>query len=693
MSDNTGGTILLAKWGVWAGLSVAIVVALLFGGIANAGTITPPTTYTISITEKGLPSGTNWGATFNSVTTMSTGSTIKFSGVSAASYYYYPSTIAGSSSTTQYVPTYSYYYVTVPNMEIVTVVYTTEYYTTFAVSPTSSGTINQGTGWYDAGATISIAASSYTGTTFSKWTPTAGITIANTNLEATELTMGAAGTVTADFNAKTFTSTFTEVGLPASTHWTVIFNSASKTSTGTTLTTTANPSGNYYWSIAPVTSGATTEYVASPAAAYMNVPGQTSQQIVFTKEYDVTFAISGTGSVSPVSGYYAAGSQIPIQAFSGTDTFSKWTTTASKVFIGSTTNQGTNATVKGATTVTAVFKTSAICKSACKLTFREVGLPASTPWGVTFGGVSYPSSTSSIAFSGLSSANYYWTAYSPVNSGIYGVAYFPVGTSSNYYYLGQETSIEIVYEEYAYVAFDTNPSYVYGGGATAGSGWYAMNSVNPLSAYNGSYFDFSSWSTSATNVTMGSSTSASTTFTVTGAGWVTENFAQPTGSLHLVEYGLPTGTSWGVDVSGAFAVTYTSSTPWINITGVPYAGYNLYPIEGISGGTGTEWNDVATSASLNSQIQTYASFIYQKAVYVTFAVGPTGTAGSIYTPTTNWYYVGTVLPLIAYNATSGTNPSFKDWSQTTGTATITSTSTASTFAVILATGTITCNFK
>jgi List-Bact-rpt repeat protein len=687
-----------AKWGIWAGLSVFVVMTMLLGGFASGGAVAPPvTSYNVVISESGLPSGTSWSATFESVLGSSVTSTIKFTSVSAGATYFYPSTIAGSTSTTQYVPTYSYYYVTVPNILRVSVVYQTQYYTTFGVSPSGTGSTNQGGGgWYNAGSTFPITASANPGYSFSGWVASAGITVGKTSLEATELTMGAAGTVTADFTASTYSTTFSEIGLPAATHWTVIFGGASTSGTTSSLKTSAVAPGSYSWSIASIAGGTGTEYVPYPASGSVSMPSQLSQEILFTKEYAVTFAVSGTGSVLPASGYYVAGTNLSILATSSSELFSKWTTTASKVWVGNTANAGTNATVHGSTTVTAVFKTGTICTSKCKLTFNEVGLPTGTPWGVTFGGVNYVGSGKSIALSSLSLGSYSWTAFSQIGVGKYGIAYFPVTIASGYYYLGQTTSYTIVYQPYAYVTFVTNPSSLPGGGgATAGTGWYPLHSMYPVSAYNGSQYYFSSWATSGSNVTMGSSTSASTTFTIAGPGTVTENFVQPTVTLHFVEYGLPTGTVWGVQINGAYPyyVFYTSSTNWVNVTGYAYGGYNVYPLESISAGTGTQWYSPLTSIGVTSPGQTFQSFVYQKQVYVTFVTAPTSPAGTIYTPSTNWYYVGTALPLMAYNATSGTNPTFKSWSQTTGTGTIGSTSAPSTFLTVLATGTITCTFK
>lgn len=683
----------IPNWSIGAAASIVLVVAFLAGGTVGAAAIPPPvTTYSVWITEQGLPSGTSWSATFNGVTNTGTTATLLFTGVSATSYGFYPTTIAGSASTIQYVPTQNYY-ITVPATQHVTVVYLTQYYLYTTLSPTTAGSISVGNGWVDAGSNFTVGAYANPGYTFSSWSATTGIALHGTTTGATMATVNASGTITANFAQGSYAATFDEFGLPSGTKWSVTFNSVAKTGTGTSITTASNPTGSYSWSVATVVATSTTDWVPSPSSGSFAIPGQLSQAIVFTEEYAVTFAVSGSGSAYPYSGYYPAGSSIALLATSSTELFSKWTTTASKVYIGDTKDSGTNATVKGATTVTAVFKTGKLCTS-CTLTFSEAGLPTGTSWGVTFASVNYPTTASSLSFTKLT-AGASWSAFTPVSTGQFGIEYVPVayGYSSGYYYLGEVTTIEIVYQEEAYLTVASNPSYAGGGGATQSSGWYAIGTTYPLSAYNNTYYLFSGWSSSGSNLTLGSTTAASTTLSVTGPATLTAVFTQPTSTVHFTEYGLPSGTTWGVYISGTgINAWYLTATRWVNVSGLPWSSYSISPLQTISGGTGVEWNSVLGSAYVYNQGQRYQAFDYAKSVYLTVAVGPSGTTGTVYTPTTNWYEVGTWLPMVAQNGT-GASPTFKSWSQTTGTGTIVSTSSASTFFEVLATGTVTCTFS
>jgi hypothetical protein len=694
---------MIGKVGIWAGLAVVIVVALMFGGpVANAATVSPPppvTTYTVWITQSGMPSTQTWTATLNGVTDSGHGATQKFTGVAAGSYYLYTPTVTSSGSTyTQYVSLAGYTYITVPNQLAVTMSYTTQYYTTFAVSPSGSGTAYPGTGWYDAGTEVAISEQAATGYSFSKWTdaPSASFTVANTKAAATEALIKGVGTLTSTFKSSTTAGTFDESGLPSSTSWSVTFDSAGSSSTTGSLTTAKHTAGNYYWTVAPVSSTSTVQYAPNPASGYMNLPYQSTQEIVFTEQIQVTFAStpSSTGSTSPTgTAFYNAGSQFPIVALNSASwVFSKWSGNESKVGLGSTSNAGTNATVKSSTTITATFKSGTEC-TTCSLTYTEIGLPSGTSWGITFGSANYVSSTTSVSLSGIT-ASASWSAFEPVGAGQFEVAYIPayIGTTytgSGYWGLGTTSHIEIVYQEYAWVTFTINPTYT--GGATLATGWYPVDSVNPLSAVGTAYWSFSSWTSSGHNVTLGSSSASSTTLTVTGPGTITVNFNQATETLHFMEFGLPTGTTWGVQLNSPTGVWYTSHTQYLNITGVALGGYGWSALSSIYAGTsGMLWVPWSYYGSVTLPFTTYESVVYSEQAYLSFATSSNPSGGTTAPSASAYYWVGTVLPIMASNGSA--SPFFNSWSDTAGTGTISSTSSPATFVTVAGTGTVTAKF-
>jgi hypothetical protein len=699
MSDNTGGRILSAKWGIWAALGAVVLVALMFGAVANTVAATPATSYTVKITETGLPSGAWWQATLTGGTVhYSKGTVITFTSVAAASdYIYTPPSPANSSVYIQYVPSVSYTYLTVPNTLSVTVAYTTQYYETFAVSPTSSGYAYPGSGWYNAGSEVAISAYASSGYSFTKWTNTSSkdFHVAQTSQEATEVQMLGVGTLTAAYKTTTTAVTFDEVGLPSSTSWSVTYDGASSSGTGSSIKTAAHTVGNYQWTISPVSAGSTEQYAAEPSSGYVDNVDQSTQEVTFVKQFLVTWTTSPSGTTSPTGAvWYNNGSVFPILAEnSAGNIFSKWSGNESKVGLGNTANAGTNATVKASTTITAHFGSGTEC-TTCKLTFNEVGLPSGTSWGVSLGAYNFVSSSSSLSVSGLT-AGASWSAFTPVSAGQFSVAYIPVTvggvpTGSGYWSLGITSTIEVVYAQYAWVTFNANPSN--SGSATQTTGWYQVGVTYPLSAIGSPSYTFTSWTSSGKNVTLGSTTSSSTTMVVKGPGLVTASFQQPTSTIHFIEYGLPKGTTWGVYPNNPTGVWYTSDTSWLNITDVGMGGYYWSALTNIFGGAfGLQWMPWSYYNEITTPYQNMESVVYAEQAQVAFATSGTA-GGSIFPTSTTWYWVGTVLAIYAGNGTTTPTAKFSSWSDTAGTGTITSTSSASTWVTVTGTGTVTAKF-
>ncbi|MCI4372267.1 MAG: hypothetical protein L3K02_01270 [Thermoplasmata archaeon] len=717
MSDNTGDTIVIAKWSIGAALGVLIVAALMFGTVANVVATAPPPVsgYTVTIGETGLPSGQWWGATVNGVTHyVKAPSSNVFTGLSASTYYYYPATIGSNSSANTRWVSYSYYIpIYVPTQLANTVAYTEQFYTTFAITPVSSGSTTPTSNWYNAGSEVAIAGYDAQGYSFSKWTvsPSGSFTLAKSGSQATEVKITGVGTVTANFKQSKYSTSFSEVGLPSTSSWSVVFDGASSSSTtASTITTAAHAAGNYAWSVAPVSVGSSVEYVAVPASGNsLNVPNQPSQEIVFIKEVSLTFAVSpspsGTTAPAAGTGFFVNGSVFPVTAYNGGGyIFSKWSLNESKVGIGSSSSQSTNATVKASTIITAKFVSGSEC-TTCSLKFTEIGLPTGAAWGVTFGPTNYVSSTTSLTVVGITGAAS-WAAFEPVGAGHNNLAYIPayIGTTytgSGYYSLGSTNSIEVVYTEYAWVTVNTNPSSPGGGaGPTQTTGWYQMNTPYPLSAIDSTTYTFSSWSTGGKNVTVGKSTSSSTTLTIAGPGTLTLNYAQFSSTIRFQEFGLPTGTTWAIDLTVGTGVWFTSSNQWINITDVPYGSWSWSALTLIYAGTGAVWNPMTPSGgaiptntatgSVDAPFQTAQAVVWGEEFSDTFAVSGTGPGTTNPTPgSAVWYWSGLVVPIMSENTSTGT---FNAWSASTGAATFASSSSAATFATITGTGTITAKF-
>jgi FlaG/FlaF family flagellin (archaellin) len=116
--------------------------------------------------------------------------------------YSYQSTVSGTTGV-QYVRTNTNPSSpqTINNDLTVTGTYKTQYYVTFAVSPSQGGTINRATGWYDASPpTLSITATPNSGYGFSSWSSDTGsITFGSSTSASTTATINGPGTITATF--------------------------------------------------------------------------------------------------------------------------------------------------------------------------------------------------------------------------------------------------------------------------------------------------------------------------------------------------------------------------------------------------------------------------------------------------------------------------------------------------------------
>jgi Divergent InlB B-repeat domain len=679
-----------ARVGVWGSFGAILVVSLIVGMGAAQAHPSAATTWSLTFSEVGLPSGTSWTITFNSVAHSSTTSKITITGVSALNSYSWSASnnMAGASGVNYYAAAASGY-LWVPYQLGAQVVYQTQDYLTFAASPTSGGTVSPSTGYFAQYENLSISATAAVGYTFSKWTasPSGAVGFANSKVASTKLQVNQPATVTADFKVAKSAVTFLETGLPASTTWSVVFNSLTYSSSTSKLAPPSQPAALYSWTIAPVAGTTGTEWVANPASGSMEVPYQTSQEVVFTEEVQVTLAVSpsGSGTTSPSgSAYYPIGAPFPITATNGSGwVFQKWVTTQANVGLGNTKTPSTNATPKAQGTVTADFVAGTPC-SVCSVTFVEMGLPSGAGWGVVFGGANYLTSTGSLTISGLT-ASASWSADSPVGDPVYGVEYFAVGTASGAWYLGSTSTIEVVYEPYVFVTFQTNPSSGGGTGMTQSTGWFEKGASEPLSAINSLTYKFSSWSTSDVNVTVVATTSASTTFVAIGPGTVTGNFVAPHVTVHLIEYGLPSGSTWAVLLNNQ---PFYSATTWINITGIPYGSADIDYTTNSYGPPGVEWQPETYKFSITTPYLTIQAQVFHKYVQVTFVASGSGSV-SEFPGGGGWYVVGELVVIAAENVTGST---FSGWSDTPGTVTFASTSVAETYVIILGSGTVTGTF-
>jgi hypothetical protein len=306
------------------------------------------------------------------ITSVNSGDTLVFS---------YQTNVSSSVSGKQFVSTGvdATSPLTVSNSETITGSYKTQYQVSFAVSPSGAGTTTpSGTNLWEDSGSLSISATPNSGYTFSNWTTSGSITIANPSAVSTTATVSSEGTITANFVPGTgYSVTFTETGLPSSTSWNVTFNSVLNSSTSNTITFTGVPAGTYSWSVSTPIPGATgTQYLTSSASGTMSVPSQTSQSITYKTQYYLTLATSPPSVNTPTGqGWYDAGSSAPISTDQNVDivpgssrySFNGWTT-SNMTEITNSNSPSTTVTIDGAKTVTANYLTQ------YNVTFSQTGV-------------------------------------------------------------------------------------------------------------------------------------------------------------------------------------------------------------------------------------------------------------------------------------------------------------------------------
>jgi uncharacterized lipoprotein NlpE involved in copper resistance len=247
-------------------------------------------TYTITFTERGLPSGTTWYVNLSNKQSYSgTGTTITFYEPNGTYSY----TIATVNKI--YAPSPSSGTLTVngANVNIGITFNLVTYTITFTENGLPSGTmwyvnLSNGQSFSGIGTTITFnepnGTYSYTIATVNKSyapSPSSGsfkVNGANVNIGIT-------------FTLVTYTITFTENGLPSGTSWSVTLNNITKTSTNATITI-SEPNGTYFYIISGISG-----YRANAYSGTINVNG--NQVVINITWTIITYPITITENGIP----------------------------------------------------------------------------------------------------------------------------------------------------------------------------------------------------------------------------------------------------------------------------------------------------------------------------------------------------------------------------------------------------------
>lgn len=374
-------------------------------------TFTPvvvPTEYTVSFTETGLPPGTSWWVDFAGNNTTATTASINFSALNGTYTFTDAGVIAGATGV-QFVTPVTNGTVTVDGSNVSeTIPYSTQYYLTTAAIPPTGGTVTPSSGWYAAGASVTLSATNATGYVFLNWSGVGNGNYSGTNPQPT-ITMNGPIFENASFGYL-YQVQFQEIGLADGVTWSVTFNGVTESAYYVFLDFSA-PNGTYGFAVQPIPG-----YHADLYAGHVTVAGSNVTVVIswVRVTYNVTFVESGlpTGYtwLVTLNGTMnsSGGPRIGFLEPNGTYPFEVAPVSGytANVTSGTVTVNGANVTVEiGWTAVEHVVATFTI-------SFVETGLPAGTTWSVTVNGttsVSQSSSTTTILFTSLPNGTYpYW---------------------------------------------------------------------------------------------------------------------------------------------------------------------------------------------------------------------------------------------------------------------------------------------
>jgi hypothetical protein len=379
--------------------------------------------YTVTFTESGLPSGTEWSVTLNGAEIPSMGTTITFSETNGT----YPFVVLSGNSQYQPIPTSGSIKVAgkdVPksiSFQLVT------YELTFAESGLVPGTY-----WSVTIAGQPEKTANTPDIIFSEPNGTYSYTLGSvygyttTSYSGQQTVPGSAETVPIAWTQLLYSVEFLESGLPTSSLWFVNFTfnastSLNQSSTSPEITFSA-PDGNFTFYIYGPTG-----YYPVPFSSIVEVNGEATQrQIDFSQSvFPVTFVesglVPGTTWTVTLNGFPTAGNTTSLLSYAANGSYS--------YVVSSVKGYTTIKNASGSVDVVGQPVTVYVTFSAMEypIAFEEQGLSQSSAWSVTLNGV-YRTSTGSTAIDfTLSNGTYNFTIGSVIS---YDINSWTIGSST-----------------------------------------------------------------------------------------------------------------------------------------------------------------------------------------------------------------------------------------------------------------------
>jgi hypothetical protein len=599
--------------------------------------------YSFTFSESGLPSGVSWSVTCGGTAfSASAPSSIVFSGLSAQQYSYTVSTITG--------------YTASPNQGTITVsgsggsqaiTFTTSstYSLTFHAIGLGSGvswSVTLGGTTYTANAPSDIVFSGLSAQQYS-YTVNAVTGYAANPSQGSVTISTASQTLNVVFTpTSTYSLTFHETGLVSGQTWTVTTGGMTYSANAPSdIVVSGLAVGPYSYTV-----GSITGYAANPSQGSVTIStsSQTVNVAFSTSSTTYSFTFTQTGLPSGQSWSVTLNGGSPQGSTSTTNVFNNLVP-ASYSYVVMAPSGYTASPSQGQITVSGSGQSQAIVFTASAqtytYTFTESGLPTGTSWSVNLAGTTLSTTTSAITFTGLAAGQYSYSV-----TALSGYTVYPSQGTITVSGSGQQIVFSSSTQTYSFTFSET--------GLPSGQAWsVALNGGTPQGSTSSTdVFSNLAASTYSYVVTAPSGYTANPSqgqITVTSSGQsqaITFSTSSQQYSFTFIETGLPSGTSWSINLGGT---TLSSTTSAITFSGLSAQQYS-YTVSAVSGYTASPFSGTVTLTG-SGQTQT-----------ITFATGSlvslnfheTGLpAGTLWSVTCNGQTVQSTVPDIYISLTTG----------------------------------------
>ncbi len=463
---------------------------------------------------------------------------------------------------------------------------------------------------------------------------------------------------------------FYATGLGVGDPWQLSFNGTTYSSNTPWINVTTQP-GTFAVSASPVQAAFndTAQYQASGIGPTQAVTIGSTYTVTYSPTYRVDVVASTGGTVTqPGSHWLAPGALATYTARPDANyAFLGWTGTGVGSYSG--TNINASVTVGGPITESANF--IALPTDRFNLTVTQSGLPSNVWWTVELDGIGYSTTGSTLLIPDLfpcSSSSGTYSVVVPLAyvNGTSGIQYVASGAAPTICTSGTTQLALTFTEEFLVTPLST------GGGSAAvqingvpqsAPGWVKAGTSAGIEASAEAGYSFAGW----VGQGPGNYTGPNAIESITPTGPVTEvaTFTAvvppptPVYTVSFAETGLASGTAWSLVFEGT---PFSSTTPWINVTGYPTATYTLKLSTVYSSDRTSQFTPTTTTTSVsvtgNLTGPLAVPVVFSVAYYVSIQ-GTTG--GTVVSPSSGYVASGKTIEL---NATPSIGYSFVGWTGT-----------------------------